>query len=115
MTGAGTELARLLIAATSDDPMLATELAAALRPYLQPEPVPDVGWLDLRRAAVYIGMTPNALHKRTATREIIGYQAVPGGKWWFWRPDLDAYRRGRGSPAKPHAEAHASNLLPNVR
>jgi excisionase family DNA binding protein len=53
----------------------------------------DDRWLDTRGAAEYLGLTPNALHKLTAAREIPFSQDAPGGKCWFLRSELDAWRR----------------------
>ena len=39
-------------------------------------------WLDTRRAAEYLGITVNALHKQTAARSIPFEQDCPGGKCW---------------------------------
>lgn len=51
-------------------------------------------WMSTKDAAVYLGLTPNALHKLTAARSIPFAQDTPGGKCWFLRSDLDAWRRG---------------------
>lgn len=51
-------------------------------------------WLSTREAAEYAGTTPNALHKAMAAREIEFAQDTPGGKAWFKRADVDAWRRG---------------------
>jgi hypothetical protein len=71
-------------------------LAELLAPYL---PVPTAPaepdrWLSTRAAAEYAGTTPNALHKAMAAREIHFEQDTPGGKAWFKRADIDAWRRG---------------------
>jgi hypothetical protein len=51
------------------------------------------GWLDAKAAAEYLGFTSTApLHKLTARRQIAFSQDVAGGKCWFRRCDLDAYR-----------------------
>jgi hypothetical protein len=50
--------------------------------------------MDTKAAAAYLGMKPNALHKLTSARTIPSEQHVPGGKHWFKRSDLDAWRRG---------------------
>ena len=41
-------------------------------------------------------MTPNALHKLTGPGAIPFAQDTPGGKCWFLRSELDAWRRGDG-------------------
>jgi excisionase family DNA binding protein len=79
-------------------------LAELLAPYM-PAPVapsePD-RWLTTREAAEYAGTTTNALHKAMAAREIHFEQDAPGGKAWFKRADIDAWRRGErpGSPVR---------------
>jgi hypothetical protein len=71
-------------------------LAELLAPYL-PEPAapaePD-RWMSTREAAEYAGTTPNALQKAMAAREIHFEQDSPGGKAWFKRADIAAWRRG---------------------
>jgi hypothetical protein len=71
-------------------------LAELLAPYL-PSPAspaePD-RWMDSREAAEYAGTTRHALHKAMAAREVHFEQDVPGGKAWFRRADIDAWRRG---------------------
>jgi len=71
-------------------------LAELLGPRLQrrlgsAEPRDD-GWLDSRRAAAYLGLTPAALYRRTAERTVPFEQSVPGGKLWFRRDLLDQWR-----------------------
>jgi hypothetical protein len=71
------------------------ELAERLAPYL-PTPTPTAGddrWLSTRQAADYLGMTPNALHKLTASRSVKFEQNGPGGRCYFRQADLDAWRR----------------------
>jgi hypothetical protein len=71
-------------------------LAELLAPYL-PRPAapaePD-RWRNSREAAEYAGTTLRALHKAMAAREVHFEQDVPGGKAWFKRADVDAWRRG---------------------
>ncbi len=45
------------------------------------------------------GHDAHALHKAMAAREIQFEQDVPGGKAWFKRADIDAWRRGERPPA----------------
>ena len=82
-------------------------LAELLAPYM-PVPVtpsePD-RWLSTREAAEYAGTTPNALHKAMAAREIHFEQDTPGGKAWFKRADIDAWRRGEGSVSRLRSAA----------
>ena len=71
-------------------------LAELLAPYM---PAPDTPseadrWLSTREAAEYAGTSPNALHKAMAAREIHFEQDTRGGKAWFKRADIDAWRRG---------------------
>jgi excisionase family DNA binding protein len=50
-------------------------------------------WLDSAEAAAYLAMTTSALHKLTAARKVPFSQDAPGGKCYFKRADLDAWRR----------------------
>jgi excisionase family DNA binding protein len=70
--------------------------AELLAPYLAPATgsVESDRWLTTREAAEYAGTTTNALHKAMAAREIHFEQDTPGGKAWFKRADIDAWRRG---------------------
>ena len=54
----------------------------------------DDPWLALRDAAVYIGVTTDALRKAVERREIPFDQAATGCKIYVRRSDLDAYRAG---------------------
>lgn len=72
-------------------------LAELLAPYM-PAPVvreeePD-RWLCTREAAEYAGTTTSALHRAMAAREVHFEQDVPGGRAWFKRAYIDAWRRG---------------------
>jgi hypothetical protein len=71
-------------------------LAELLAPYLPTPaaPVESDGWMDSRQAAEYAGTTRHALHKAMAAREVHFEQDTPGGKAWFKRADIDAWRRG---------------------
>jgi excisionase family DNA binding protein len=51
-------------------------------------------WLSTREASEYLGLTVTALHKLTAARSVPFAQDVAGGKLWFKRSELDAWRRG---------------------
>jgi hypothetical protein len=71
-------------------------LAELLAPYLPVQaapPEPD-RWLSTREAAEYAGTSTNALHKAMAARAIHFEQETPGGKAWFKRAHVDAWRRG---------------------
>lgn len=74
-------------------------LAELLAPYL---PAVDGAepdrWLSTREAAEYAGTTANALHKAMAAREVHFEQETPGGRAWFKRRDIDAWRRGERVP-----------------
>ncbi len=97
MSAGGAELASLVIGAARSDAGLAADLAAVLRPHLQPEqPAAIAGWMTSREAATYLGLTLAALHRLTAARAIPFEQDAPGGKCWFTRADLDTWRRGGG-------------------
>lgn len=71
-------------------------LAELLAPYLPVPATPSEPdrWLSTREAAEYAGTSPNALHKAMAARAIHFEQDTPGGKAWFKRADIDAWRRG---------------------
>jgi len=97
MSVAGAELASLIIDAARSDAGLAADLAAVLRPHLQHEQsAATAGWMTSREAAAYLGLTLAALHRLTAARAVPFEQDAPGGKCWFNRADLDAWRRGGG-------------------
>ena len=71
------------------------QLAELLAPYMPAPTTPDDGrWLCTREAAEYGGTTVSGLHKAMAAREVHFEQDVPGGKAWFKRADIDAWRRG---------------------
>jgi excisionase family DNA binding protein len=93
MSAAGVEIARLVIDAARSDAALAADLAAVIGPHLQPVPAP-AGWMTTREAAAHLGLTLAALHRLTAARAVPFEQDAPGGKCWFQRADLDAWRRG---------------------
>jgi excisionase family DNA binding protein len=104
MSAAGAELASLIIAAARSDAGLAADLAAVLRPHLQHEQSIVAGWMTSREAATYLGLTLAALHRLTATRAVPFEQDAPGGKCWFNRADLDAWRRN-GDARSHHRRA----------
>lgn len=88
------DLAAALVASLDDPALdaLADLLAPKLEQRLNREPVED-GWLDAKRAAAYVGLSVNALHKLTAERAIPFEQEGPGCKMWFKRSELDEWRR----------------------
>lgn len=51
-------------------------------------------WMGTAQAAEYLGLTRNALHKLTGARSVPFEQERRGGKCWFLRSELDAWRRG---------------------
>jgi excisionase family DNA binding protein len=50
--------------------------------------------MDSKQAAAYLGISPSSLWKLTAARDIPFEQDKPGGKCWFKRSELDAWRAG---------------------
>lgn len=79
-------------------------LAELLAPYM-PAPGPVTTpehdrWMNSREAAEYAGTTRYSLQKAMAAREVHFEQDTPGGKAWFKRADIDAWRRGK-RPASP--------------
>jgi excisionase family DNA binding protein len=68
------------------------ELAEMLAPYLPDTSPRSDAWMESREAASYLGISTNALHKLTAARTIPFEQKVPGGKCYFKRSALDAWR-----------------------
>lgn len=96
-------LAAALLAELRADSNAMRELADALAAYLTgtPTTAQDDTWLDARAASEYLGLPlagpkrrPHALHKLTAARVITFEQECAGGRVWFKRSALDAYRRG---------------------
>jgi hypothetical protein len=73
--------------------LLAPKLAARLAAR---EPRPDE-WLASSKAAAYLGISTNALHKLTAARAIPFEQDGPGCKAWFKRSSLDTWREAGGA------------------
>jgi excisionase family DNA binding protein len=49
-------------------------------------------WLDSEGAAEYLALPRSSLHKLTSSRAIPFSQDVPGGKLYFKRSALDAWR-----------------------
>jgi excisionase family DNA binding protein len=80
------------------DPATIDALAEAIVARL-PERPSDSGWLCTSEAASYLGITAEALHKLTSARCLAFSQQSTGGRCYFRREDLDAYReqamRGR--------------------
>jgi hypothetical protein len=88
------DLAEAIVGSLDDAALdaLADLLAPKLERRLKPAAADD-GWLDAKRAAAYIGLSMNALHKLTAERAIPFEQDGPGCKTWFKRSELDEWRR----------------------
>ena len=95
------DLAAALVASLDDPALdaLADLLAPKLEARLKPAQAGEDGWLDAKRAAAYLGLSVNALHKLTAERAIPFEQEGPGCKVWFKRSELDAWRRA-GKPTR---------------
>jgi hypothetical protein len=71
------------------------QLAELLVPYLPAPTAPlEDRWMNSREAAEYAGTTLRALHKAMAAREVYFEQDVRGGKAWFKRAHIDAWRCG---------------------
>lgn len=69
-------------------PRLAHRLAAILREQSQSQD----GWLDSRQAADYLRVSVSTIHRLTASRSIAFEQSSPGGRVFFKRSSLDAWR-----------------------
>jgi hypothetical protein len=90
------DLVHVLVDALDDEALdrLADRLAPKIEARrMRAEPAPD-GWLDSRRAAAYLSLSVNALHKLTSARAIPFEQDGAGCRCWFKRSKLDAWRAG---------------------
>ncbi len=91
-------LGRALILSLDDEALdlLVDRLAPRIHARLGDQADGDLSdeWLDSKRAAAYLGMSVNAIHKLTAARAIPFEQDGPGCKCWFRRAELDRWRRG---------------------
>jgi hypothetical protein len=99
------DLAAALIAALDEQALDA--LADALWPRLRRRlelPVADA-WLPTAQAAEYVGLTVDALHHKTAAREVPFSQEKPGAPCFFLRSELDAWRRESHHEARNGAAA----------
>ncbi len=90
-------LVAALVDALDDDALdvLAERLAPRLKARLAQTPNAEAGadrWMTTTEAAVYLGMTPNAMHKLTAARALPFAQDGPGCRCYFKRSDLDRWR-----------------------
>ena len=106
-------LARAILDALRSDPAACAELADLLAPHVwkrmeAPATQPQDGWLDTNRAAEYLGITTNGLHKLTASRSIPFEQDGPGCRCWFRRSELDAWRERAGARACPSTATHSA-------
>ncbi len=72
------------------DPAIATDIAGRLGER-------EDGWLDVPRAARYLGISPARLHHLVADGDLVRHQSREGAKLWFLKSELDAYRRGDGN------------------
>jgi len=88
-------LARVLLQEISEDPRALADLAALLATHLPDRAAGHDRWMTTKEAAAYLGLTPNALHKLTAARAVPFEQETSGGKCWFLRSELEAWRRGQ--------------------
>lgn len=71
---------------------LADLLSERIAARLPQSPDPEIGWLATPDAAAYLGISTTALHKLTSARLLAFSQSAPGGRCFFRRADLDAYR-----------------------
>jgi excisionase family DNA binding protein len=78
---------RLLVRASRET---IERLAGRLGPYLAYAATDR--WMTTDEAALYLALTRNALHKLTAARAIPFTQDCRGGKLYFKRSELDAWR-----------------------
>lgn len=88
-----TGLARVVLDALRDDPATITEFRELLG--ISGPAADGDGWLGAAEAATFLGVSVNALHKLTARRALPFAQDVPGGKLYFRRRDLNAWREDR--------------------
>jgi excisionase family DNA binding protein len=88
-----TDLARALVDALDDDALeaLAVRLGPRLAELLGSQR--EDRWLCTREAAEYLGLGLGSLHKLTARRDVPFAQDSRGGKCWFLKSELDAWRR----------------------
>ena len=73
---------------------LADALAQRLGPRFS-DAQPADRWLNSAEAAAYLSLSVTALHKLTSARAVPFSQDCPGGKCWFQRSALDAWRKAR--------------------
>jgi Helix-turn-helix domain len=83
-------LTRALLAELGPEDL--AELAERLAPYLRLPSATEDKWLDSKAAAEHLGISLHALHRLTSARTIPFSQERPGGRCYFRRSDLDAWR-----------------------
>lgn len=71
------------------------EVIAQRAAALVPSSAVEDGWMDAREAADYLAIPLSTIHKLTAARAIPCSQDTPGGKLYFRRSALDAWREAR--------------------
>lgn len=99
--GSGRAPGRAIAAIIAGDESGLRQLAELLAPYLAERQSPESdGWMCSREAAEYAGTTINSLHRAMAAREIEFEQEVRGGRAWFRREYIDAWRRGERPGAR---------------
>jgi len=81
---------RTALARALADPTVATEIADRIGER-------EDGWVDVKRAARYLGVSPARLHHLVADGDLARHQSGEGAKLWFLRSELDTYRRGHGN------------------
>ena len=70
-------------------------LAQLLAPHLpegDADASPSDGWVTTSQAALHLGISVHALHRLTAARSVPFHQHTPGGRCYFRRSELDAWR-----------------------
>ena len=94
-TPVGGASGRAIAAIIAGDESGLRALAELLAPFLlERESGASDPWMDSREAAAYAGTTRDSLHKAMAARDVHFEQECRGGKAWFKRADIDAWRRG---------------------
>jgi hypothetical protein len=105
------DLARLMLRMIASDPEALAELADALAPHLRDPTRESDRWMDAKAAADHLGLpSVNALHKLTAARLIPFEQEVRGGKCWFRRSELDAWRHRNRSATQARARVRENHV-----
>lgn len=71
------------------------EVIAQRAAALVPSSTTEDRWMDAREAAAYLAIPVSTIHKLTSARAIPCSQDTPGGKLYFKRSALDAWREAR--------------------